>query len=204
MNEFEFRYDEVSLDTVLRTFANSYSITDGKVKNVQYFVDLFKDKVIFKLFVQLSTAPEDKGEKADMNKDNPIWQNLQRFANEHKVILEDRGEIGFGRPCVGFLRQSYIAFNPTKEPDYDYVWPEDIRLRPPKTVVDAYHKHDCLAVLVHGDDYDKALAQLNAWVGHLEAQGTVELAQYKTGATGIQAIISGYSSFAFRFTQEEN
>lgn len=138
-----------------------------------------------------------------MDKNSPIWQNLQRFANEHKVILEDKGEVGFGRPCIGFLHGTrYVAFNPRKHPDYDHVWPKDERLCPPSRTADAYHKHDCLAILVHGDDYDEALAQLNAWVEYLEAQGAVELVEYETGATGMQAIISGLFSHAFRFIEE--
>lgn len=64
MNKFEFRYAEVSLDTVLRAFANSYSVTDGELKGVQYFVDPFKDKVIFKLIVEVSTASEDEGKES--------------------------------------------------------------------------------------------------------------------------------------------
>ena len=139
----------------------------------------------------------------NMDKDNPVWQNLQRFANEHKVLLEDNGEVGFGRPCIGFLRGgSYIAHNPYNSSDFARIWPEDQRLLPPGTVPDAYHKHDCFAVLVHGDDYDKALVQLNAWVEHLEAQGTVELVEYETGATGIHALLSGVTSYAFRFAGE--
>lgn len=140
-----------------------------------------------------------------MDKSNPIWQDLQRFANEHKVILEDDGEIGFGRPCVGFLREGlYVAFNPRKHPGYDYVWPKDTRLYPPSVITDAYHKHNCFAILVHGDNYDKALAQLDSWVEHLKMQGTVELVEYKTGATGVQAIFSGIFSYAFRLAEEES
>lgn len=138
-----------------------------------------------------------------MDKSNPIWQDLQQFANEHKVILEENGEVGFGRPCVGFLRDgSYVAFNPRKPPDYDYVWPEDPRLHPPNVVTDAYHKHECFAVLVHSDNHDRALAQLDSWVEHLKMQGAIELIRYETGATGIQALFSGLFSYAFRFVEE--
>jgi hypothetical protein len=137
-----------------------------------------------------------------MEKTNPIWQNLQRFANDHKVILQDRGEVGFGRPCVGFLGgHGYVDFNPYRykqgeegRQDFEHV-PElqDDRLRPPRdTVTDAYHKHDCLAVLVHNDDYDEGLRQLNLWVEHLEAQGRVEIVEYDTGAVGLQAAMTGF------------
>lgn len=140
-----------------------------------------------------------------MDKSNPIWQNLQRFANEHKVILEDDGEIGFGRPCVGFLRGgSYIAYNPRCYPGLKLVWPYDRRLGPPKAVRDAYHKGNYLAILVPDDNYDKALCQLNAWVECLRSLGEIEVVDFETGATGTQAIFSGYIAYAIRFKGQGN
>jgi len=47
--------------------------------------------------------------------------------------------------------------------------------RPPKEVTDAYHKHDCLAVLGHGD---AAVIQLARWIKHMESQGTVTIEDY--------------------------
>lgn len=128
----------------------------------------------------------------------------QRFANQHKLIFEDKGEVGFGRPCVGFLRgPGYVNYNPLNDRTYDYIWPRDLRLSPPTDTTDAYHKHDCLAVLALGDepDYETAIDQLAAWVTHLESQGEVEIAQYETGAHGLQAVISGVIGFAIRFKQ---
>jgi hypothetical protein len=127
-----------------------------------------------------------------------IIENLQRFANEHKIVLQEKGEVGFGRSCVGFLYgDNYIDYNPTNEPDYDRI-PElyderwyDI------TPEDAYHKHDCVAVLARDGNYDEALKQLNDWVQKMEAIG-VELVEYNTGATGIQALISGIVGHAFK------
>ena len=133
---------------------------------------------------------------------NPIYQNLLRFANKHKLVLEDHGEVGFGRPCVGFMHgDCYVAFNPSSHPDFELI-PElyDKRLRPPEGVR-AYHKHDCLAVLVENNEtsFDEGLRQLNEWVNHLEAQGEIEVVTYATGATGIQAIFSGTRAKAIRF-----
>lgn len=134
-----------------------------------------------------------------MDKNSETWKNLQRFANEHKIILEDEGEVGFGRPCVGFIKgDGYIDYNPTQHPDYEYVWEQDARLGPSNQIPNAYHKHHCMAVLVQGDDYDSALEELNEWVKHLEAQGEVYVTEYETGATGIQAVLSGLIGYAVR------
>lgn len=50
--------------------------------------------------------------------------------------------------------------------------------------------HDCFAVLVSDDDYDSALIELSEWIKRIEDNGyTIEV--YDTGATGVQAMISG-------------
>jgi len=135
-----------------------------------------------------------------------IRANLQEFANKHKLIFEDRGEVGFGRSCVGFLHRAggYVEYNPTRSKSWEYIWPSDPRLRAPKGTPDAYHKHDCMAVLVRGEDYDAALKQLSAWVEHLEAQGELEVVDYETGALGMQAILTGIISYAIRFKEAQD
>lgn len=136
-----------------------------------------------------------------MDFSHPIYQNLLRFANHHKIILQDQGEVGFGRPCVGFTHgDNYINFNPTDAVKYEYI-PElyDERLEAPRGV-NAYHKHDCLAVLVENGDYDTALVQLNDWINHLEDQGEVKITPYPTGAVGIQALLTGVIGHAVTYT----
>ena len=95
-------------------------------------------------------------------------ENIQKFANDHKIIFEDEGEVGLCRPCVGLMYgESYIEYNPydkdTYEPISEYY---DNRL---KKIIpeDAYHKYECVTVLVHGDDYDTAIRQLSDWVDGL-------------------------------------
>lgn len=62
------------------------------------------------------------------------------------------GECGFGRPCVGILHY------PTE------IWVGYLEsAERPKTIVDAYHKHPCVAVLVHEDNYRYAIQQLVTW-----------------------------------------
>lgn len=121
--------------------------------------------------------------------------NIQNFANTHKLIFEDEGECGFGRECVGLTNGgNYVDYNPTCEPDYDYVegfYDERFYdITPP----DAYHKHNCIAVLGRGDD---AIRQLSDWVDKLNEIG-VKVEKYPTGAKGFQAVISGIFGNAVR------
>ena len=131
---------------------------------------------------------------------DPVIQNLHKFAHKHDIQLITKGDIGFGRPCVGFLkRENYISYNPYTIDRFEPVWPDEDKVYPPDDLVpDAYHKHDCLAVLVHNDDYDKALVQLSHWVDYLESQGEVYIEEFNTGATGLQALFSGKKGLAVR------
>lgn len=125
--------------------------------------------------------------------------NILEFANRFKLIFEDEGEVGFGRECVGLTNgNNYVDYNPTSHPDYDYITefysPVFFQIAPPN----AYHKHDCLAVLGRGED---AIRQLSDWVDKLNEMGVV-VEKYKTGATGFQAIISGTENYAVRIPQK--
>lgn len=128
---------------------------------------------------------------------------LQAFANKHKIVLQEKGECGFGRPCVGLMHgDNYVDHNPMRYPDYSHVWAYDDRLCAPDGV-QAYHKHDCLAVLAPDDNYQEALEQLLAWVECLESHGELEVVEYQNGATGLQAAVSGVFGKAIRLKQSK-
>jgi len=125
---------------------------------------------------------------------------LQAFADKHDLTFEGRGEVGFGRPCVGFTKcTGYIEYNAIKAPAYDAVWPSDAHMCVPPGVPDAYHKATCMSVLVDDDDYDTALRQLLIWVEAWEMSG-IHLEQFATGyATGtVGALLHGTHGWAFR------
>lgn len=110
--------------------------------------------------------------------------DIKQFAVDHNLIFETQGEVGFGRACVGLISRggSYLDYNPIDYIKGEFVeyFPRDNRLSPPPNLVpDAYHKHDCLAVLVHGDDYEKAIRQLYSWILYLRSQGEVEIREYE-------------------------
>ena len=124
--------------------------------------------------------------------------NIQEFANRFKLIFEDDGEVGFGRKCVGLTNgNNYVDYNPTQFPDYDYVeefYDERLYDIIPEN---AYHKHNCLAVL--GNE-ETSIIQLSEWIDKLKELGAV-VEKYKTGATGIQALITGTENYAIKLTK---
>ena len=123
-------------------------------------------------------------------------KTCQQFALKHKIIFEDEGECGFCRLCVGFISQSgnYVNYNPHTSnetcAEISCLQSEDVI--PPKDV-EAYHKHDCMAVLGLGEE---AVNQLARWVQKIEKAGNVRIVAYPTGAEGIQAVITGLLGYA--------
>jgi hypothetical protein len=112
---------------------------------------------------------------------------LTEWASRFGCTLQVKGEVGFGRPCVGILSGShYIDTAGIKEteayqPGGDWWEPED-----------SYHKHDCLSVLDHGDN-DEALAQLYEWVKWLDAHGYGIEETYRKPSSDIDAVFHGLS-----------
>lgn len=108
---------------------------------------------------------------------------LETWAARNKCYLQQKGEVGFGRPCVGICYGSTYVDLPlypmsadresSEMKDYLRQW-----AALPPGPEDAYHKHDCLAVLVHGEEddtaaYDKAMEQLHDWITVLNKDGWV-------------------------------
>ena len=120
--------------------------------------------------------------------------NILQFANKFKLVFEDEGECGFGRECVGLMKvNNYVDYNPT-DANCDYIkefYDERLYKISPS---DAYHKHNCLAVLGRGDD---AIRQLSDWVDKLNELGVV-VDSYETGYTGLRALLSGVIGYAVR------
>ena len=130
-------------------------------------------------------------------------ETCRRFAAQHKVIFEDEGECGFGRECVGFLTRwgTYLEHNPADASD-NYRPREDLQCpvaRPGPQAPNAYHKHDCLAVLGRGAG---AVAQLAGWVHQMEAAGTVSVVDYATGNEGVAALLNGVFASAVMIAEE--
>ena len=118
----------------------------------------------------------------------------EKFALQHKLIFEQEGEVGFGRECVGFLHvDNYVDYNPSNVTTHEPIAELECEHCCPPPGVNAYHKHDCLAVLGRGETAIIGLAQ---WVRSMEEKGKVEIVRFCTGATGIQALLSGMTGRA--------
>ena len=105
-------------------------------------------------------------------------QTIINFAKDIDAKFNIHGECGFGRPCIGITKNdNWIAFNPldkTKgyEPIKELFSEKFYDIKPE----DAYHKFDCLAVLLH-DDLERAIDQLYDWVRKIKLLG-VEAVPY--------------------------
>lgn len=126
---------------------------------------------------------------------------LERFALKHKLILEDRGEVGFGRPCVGFTKLgSYVDWIRRDDNFKEVggwcskdVWPPDD--------ANAYHKHPCMAVLVDGDSdesYEIALKQLAKWVRKLNKAKAYVDSYDNNPQSFVEALFKGNKTFCLR------
>ena len=121
-------------------------------------------------------------------------KNIQEFADAHGIEFRQEGEVGFGRECVGLIDEdNYVNYNPTDNNcrRIEHLYDSRLNSIAPEN---AYHKHDCFAVLGRGET---AIAQLSDWVDKLKELG-VELVEYETGDTGMQALLTGATGKAFK------
>lgn len=114
-----------------------------------------------------------------MNQDEKILF-LTKWAADNGAVLALKGEVGFGRPCVGIMVGNHY-------PDYDYGVPATC---PPLEVNNAYHKHDCLCILGQGED---AINELYLWVKSLNDNDVVIEVESRPPTNMIDAIIHGAS-----------
>lgn len=122
-------------------------------------------------------------------------KNIQEFADKFDLIFDQAGECGFGRHCVGIRKDNFwLNYNPIHMGTYEEIeefYDERLNKILPE---DAYHKHPCVAVLGRNEE---AIRQLSEWIDKLkELDVTVE--KYKTGATGLQAMVSGTHNFTLK------
>jgi len=124
---------------------------------------------------------------------------MAKWAAEHDFKLELKGEVGFGRECVGITYDGSY-------PDY-YWYDEDTYTRIDNngevwTPVNAYHKHECVAVL--GRD-EESITQLYKWLQWFENNNF----KFETGgltpdpALGMIAIVLGKHRYVRLVRQDE-
>lgn len=137
-----------------------------------------------------------------------VLDKLQAFAEKHGLVLETKGEVGFGRPCVGFIKgYAYVDTEVLDLGTFEALegFPEDDRILAPEGV-EAYHKHSCLCVLVReGDEEnedaarDRAVEQLARWVDSLEGVGVEVVAYTRRSVPGVH-MLQGNNGWAIRAT----
>lgn len=134
-----------------------------------------------------------------------LREKLEKFALKHKLILEEKGEVGFGRPCVGFLTgDSYVYYNPISEGDYMPI--KELYDARHYNIVpdDAYHKTDCMAVLVHEDNYNEGLKQLGEWIDKLEKIGVEVVGFDPKPDSLLQAMLTGITGKALKLKKQRS
>ena len=105
-----------------------------------------------------------------------------QWAHKNKCILALDGECGFGRECVGILRDGSY-------PDYHWhdeeTWARidgngDVWIPP-----NAYHKHACVAVLGRGEE---AESQLYDWLTWFDSNGFTVQSEMRQDLGSLDAI----------------
>lgn len=110
---------------------------------------------------------------------NEAKKICETFALKHRVIFDEEGSCGFGRDCVGFRDGgAWVDHNPHNPEDYELMEEYICEAAYPPEGTEAYHKHDCLAVLGHGESSVIALAK---WVQSMEKAGEVKIVTYDRG-----------------------
>lgn len=136
---------------------------------------------------------------------------IHDFARDHGVSFTEKGECGFGRACSGLtVGNNYVDHNPCALPDYMPIKElQDDRFYAPEGV-EAYHKHECFAVLHVGDSddsvYKDAIIGLYKWIQHILGQGEIELVKFDaTGGSRVDPIqlmmMGGTEGSAFKFKE---
>ncbi|HEU5429509.1 MAG TPA: hypothetical protein VFU74_21700 [Actinocrinis sp.] len=114
---------------------------------------------------------------------------LTNWATKHGATVTFNGECGFGRECVGILIGSQYL-------DYSHLWDlwgnddsgwEMLWWAPE----DAYHKHDCMAVLGRGP---AAVEQLYEWAKFLDGHGWTVTSEHRQPTGMIDAMFHGFST----------
>lgn len=148
---------------------------------------------------------------------------LAQYAMENGLAVQLKGEVGFGHECVGLLDgQSYVDvdYGMNGVPEYDEFFektkhlkfPEfpkayeiicDPRLKPsPGLIPDAYHKHNCLAILGRGR---VAETQLYEWVRPLVDQGAfIEVLDRPIPDNPISVMMHGMTRTRLTFKKYED
>lgn len=115
-------------------------------------------------------------------------QFLITWAAKHGAVVNFAGECGFGRECVGVLvGGSYLDYSHL----YDLFRGDRARWAEWWAPEDAYHKHDCMAVLGRGPG---AVEQLYQWAKFLDDHGWTVGLEARQPDSVLDAMLGGFST----------
>jgi hypothetical protein len=114
---------------------------------------------------------------------------IKAYAADNRCYFEPEGEVGFGRECVGVLAEGKYPDYEWHDADFERADPNGDVWVPPD--VDAYHKHECIAVLGRGP---RAIEQLHAWVVKLRESGAVIERRARQPENVVDLVIHGIES----------
>lgn len=133
-------------------------------------------------------------------------KHIEAFVKETGLQFMEKGEIGFGRNCVGIMNpktECYIAYQ-TYDDDYRTALSHEVAMN--TTPEDAYHKGPYLAVLYDGTEEGRqgAIKQLDEWLEKIMAASyeieeyteTNSLASLMAGGAVTQLCLAGGVSYA--------
>ena len=113
------------------------------------------------------------------------------YCNKNGLILSLEGECGFGRECVGVLAND-------KYPDYTWhnekTWGREDNNGEVWTPKDAYHKHNCVAVLGRGEEAESQLYEWLLWFK--DNNFVLETGSYPVGSYDALDVLFGKDTYA--------
>ena len=147
-------------------------------------------------YLEVPAAPASEVAIRDAAQMAAEREYLIHWAYREKCVFEEEGEVGFGRECVGMVRDSsYVDLGPHEKqellvgrPPYWVTVPIE-ESKPPEGVTDAYQKHDCLCVIGGGDG---AVHQLYLWCWALERRGVHVSKAERQGRDPVDLLFQGF------------
>ena len=119
---------------------------------------------------------------------------MQEYCGKYGLELELEGTCGFGRPCVGVLVNDLYPDYAWYSADYSRQADKNGRVWTPEH---AYHKHECVAVLVTDENTQEAAEdELFNWLWWFESNGFVVETGKLEQRTGLDEIFGQDSYYA--------
>lgn len=122
----------------------------------------------------------------DLNPDHVLF--LTEWATRNGAVVTFTGECGFGRECVGvMIGNAYLDYSHL----YDLFGRDETKWALWWAPEDAYHKHDCMAVLGRGP---AAVEQLYQWAKFLDEHNWTVSSESRQPTHVVDAMLNGYST----------